>query len=48
MGKREAFSGQENSTCKGLEAGCTRRQTGMMEAEQCGGGGQAGLSWKLP
>lgn len=45
-GKKEALSGQENSVCKGPEAGYTGEQAGPMEAGQCGSRGEAGLSWE--
>lgn len=45
MKKREAFSGQENSTCKGIEAECIGEQASLTEAEQCGSGWEAGPSW---
>ena len=48
MKKRETFSGQGNSTCKGLEAGYIGKQAGPTYTKQCGSGEEAGPSWELP
>ena len=48
MKKRETFSGQGNSTCKGLEAGYIGKQAGPTYTEQCGSGREAGPRWELP